>query len=239
MDRGRTSPPRGAVAPAGEGDKESAGAGAGAGKAGGRRSPSPPRRGKGGAGGLGNHPVQLVPPSVLAANSKEAAEMEAGKGPVTAVDMSEVRRNEKGGVLVTPEELRVAFELLDTEKMGSVTLAALRKRLGFFFPDMTPKEYRFLMNNRKEITLTDLEELLVPGLFAGGLLRQRRFDARRATRVAAVRHFIVDGVGDVRVAVPNGDILCGASLIIRGIQLDSVAEKEAGHIKVTTVRSLV
>ena len=147
--------------PPGEGDKESGGAGAGAGKAGGRRSPSPPRRGKGGAGGLGNHPVQLVPPSVLAANSKEAAEMEAGKGPVTAVDMSEVRRNEKGGVLVTPEELRVAFELLDTEKMGSVTLAALRKRLGFFFPDMTPKEYRFLMNNRKEITLTDLEELLV------------------------------------------------------------------------------
>jgi len=97
----------------------------------------------------------------LAANSKEAAELEAGKGVIVPVDVSHVPRNEKGGVLVTPEELKVAFEMLDTEKMGAVTLTALRKRLGFFFPDMTPKEYRFLMNNRKEITLSDLEEMLV------------------------------------------------------------------------------
>ena len=36
----------------------------------------------------------------------------------------------------------------------------LRKRLGVFFPDMTSKEYRFLMGNRKEITLEDMNEFL-------------------------------------------------------------------------------
>lgn len=134
------------------------------------RSPSPGERGEGDAVkkgtkskiGLGAHPVNLVPPSVLAAGSKEAAALEAGKtaGLVAPVDMSEVPRNDRGGILVTADELRVAYDMLDTEKVGAVTLTALRKRLGFFFPDMTPKEYRFLMNNRKEITLADLEELL-------------------------------------------------------------------------------
>ena len=106
--------------------------------------------------------MTLVPPSVLAASSKEAAALEAGKtvGLMAPVDMSHVQRNAKGGILVTQEELKAAFDMLDTEKMGVVTLTALRKRLGFFFPEMTPKEYRFLMNNRKEITFADLEELL-------------------------------------------------------------------------------
>lgn len=122
-----------------------------------QRSPSPPPKNTKSSGNT----VTLVPASVMAANSKEALAMEAGEGLIAPVDMSHVIRNEKGGILVSPEELRAAYEMLDTEKAGFITLPALRKKLGFFFPNMTPKEYRFLMNNRKELTYTDLEELLM------------------------------------------------------------------------------
>lgn len=62
--------------------------------------------------------------------------------------------------LITQEELQIAFQLLDTDKTGTLTLSSLKKRLGPLFPDLTAKEYRFLMNNKKEITLNDLKSLL-------------------------------------------------------------------------------
>mmetsp|Transcript_4029 Transcript_4029/g.7331 ORF Transcript_4029/g.7331 Transcript_4029/m.7331 type:complete len:170 (-) Transcript_4029:164-673(-) len=55
----------------------------------------------------------------------------------------------------------MAFEFLDADKSGKISLANLKKRIGVFFPNMTAKEYRFLMNGRKDITLNDLTELLV------------------------------------------------------------------------------
>ena len=64
-------------------------------------------------------------------------------------------------MLITPDEIAAAFQLLDTEKTGQLTIATLKKRLGVLFPEMTAKEFRFLMNNKKEITLEDLKELLV------------------------------------------------------------------------------
>jgi hypothetical protein len=54
----------------------------------------------------------------------------------------------------------MAFEFLDVDKTGKISLANLKKRIGVFFPNMTAKEYRFLMNNQKEITINDLTELL-------------------------------------------------------------------------------
>ena len=61
---------------------------------------------------------------------------------------------------VSQEEIKSAFAFLDVDKSGLVSLANLKKRLGIFFPDMTPKEFKFLMNNRKELTIEDLGELL-------------------------------------------------------------------------------
>lgn len=66
-----------------------------------------------------------------------------------------------GGVLVTPEEIAAAFQLLDSEKSGSVSLASLKKKLGVFFPELSAKDYRFLMNNKKDLAVEDLEELLL------------------------------------------------------------------------------
>ena len=111
-----------------------------------QRSGSP----TGGGAGKGNH-----------SSNSAAATAAAALALSTAVDMSKVRLNENGGVLVTKEELVSAFSMLDSEKYGFVTLNTLKKRLGVFFPEMSSKEYRFLMNNRKEMSLEDLEELLL------------------------------------------------------------------------------
>lgn len=76
-------------------------------------------------------------------------------------DTTKVKKNSKGGVLVTFEELQAAFHILDLDKSGAITLPNLKKRLGVFYPDLTAKEYRFLMNNKKEMTVEDLSELLI------------------------------------------------------------------------------
>ncbi|CAM9374433.1 unnamed protein product, partial [Chrysoparadoxa australica] len=78
-----------------------------------------------------------------------------------AVDLSHVPRNAHGGVLVTEEELKAAFEFFDVEGRGKITTSMLRKRLGAFYKNMTGSEYRFLMNNQPELTLQDLKDLLL------------------------------------------------------------------------------
>ncbi|KAG5190981.1 hypothetical protein JKP88DRAFT_256894 [Tribonema minus] len=79
----------------------------------------------------------------------------------TPVDTSEVPKNSKGGVLVTDEELRAVFEFFDVDGRGVITSTCIRKRMGAFYKNMNPREYKFLMNNKSEMTLNDLRELLV------------------------------------------------------------------------------
>ena len=86
---------------------------------------------------------------------KEAAQEEAPE-----TEDNGIPKNEFGGVLVDDKEIQAAFDILDIDKNGFISLNNLKKRLGVFFPDMTAKEYRFLMNNQKEMTFEDLHDLL-------------------------------------------------------------------------------
>lgn len=45
-----------------------------------------------------------------------------------------VKKNSKGGVLVTMDDIQTAFSILDVEKNGQITLPNLKKRLGPLFP---------------------------------------------------------------------------------------------------------
>lgn len=81
--------------------------------------------------------------------------------------LDKVKKNSKGGILVTAEEISTAFAMLDIERTGQLTLNSLKKRLGVLFPEMTAKEYRFLMNNKKELTIDDLKELLMENELSG------------------------------------------------------------------------
>jgi Ca2+-binding EF-hand superfamily protein len=56
--------------------------------------------------------------------------------------MDKVKKNAKGGVLITPEEIQMAFQLLDIEKSGQISLQNMKKRLGVLFPEMSIKDYR-------------------------------------------------------------------------------------------------
>lgn len=67
----------------------------------------------------------------------------------------------QGGVLVTSEELRAAFDFLDIDQTGRVTLGNLKSRLGPFFPEYTSKDFRFLMNSKRELTADDLTDMLM------------------------------------------------------------------------------
>jgi hypothetical protein len=65
---------------------------------------------------------------------------------------SKVRRNIKGGVHVNPAELKQAFQFFDVEGNGYITVQDLKKRLGVFYQSFSIKEYKFLMNNKTELT---------------------------------------------------------------------------------------
>ncbi|KAE9339848.1 hypothetical protein PF008_g11386 [Phytophthora fragariae] len=75
---------------------------------------------------------------------------------------TEVPQNEFGGVLVTPEQIRMAFQFLDVEKMGRVTLENLRSRLGIFYDNMSLKDVRLLLSEEAELTEEYLNALLLP-----------------------------------------------------------------------------
>ncbi|KAK1943013.1 Calmodulin-like protein 3 [Phytophthora citrophthora] len=68
---------------------------------------------------------------------------------------------EFGGVLVTPEQIRLAFQFLDVEKKGRVTLDNLRSRLGIFYDNMSLKDVRLLVSEEGELTEEYLHALLL------------------------------------------------------------------------------
>eukprot|EP00930_Biecheleria_cincta_P063278 TRINITY_DN48797_c0_g1_i1.p1 TRINITY_DN48797_c0_g1~~TRINITY_DN48797_c0_g1_i1.p1 ORF type:complete len:199 (+),score=54.52 TRINITY_DN48797_c0_g1_i1:49-597(+) len=69
-------------------------------------------------------------------------------------------RNEKGGILITEDELRVAWDFFDTNSKGKLTMSEIKKRLQTFYKDITTREVKFLLNNQPEITFEELFALL-------------------------------------------------------------------------------
>jgi len=61
---------------------------------------------------------------------------------------------------MSKDDIAKTFAFLDADGQGNVTMATLKKRLGTLFPNMTTKEYRFLMGGQKELTLEDLTEFM-------------------------------------------------------------------------------
>ncbi|KAF4318187.1 hypothetical protein BBO99_00007428 [Phytophthora kernoviae] len=68
---------------------------------------------------------------------------------------------EFGGVLVTPEQIHTAFQFLDVEQKGRVTVDNLRARLGIFYDSMSIKDVRLLLSEEAELTEEYLQALLL------------------------------------------------------------------------------
>lgn len=77
------------------------------------------------------------------------------------VKTDKVRKNANGGVLITPEEIQMAFQLLDIDKTGQVSLNNLKKRLGVLFPELTVKDYRFGIRNKSAARAWSLSSALI------------------------------------------------------------------------------
>lgn len=66
---------------------------------------------------------------------------------------------------VSEAELLAAFEFFSKNEKNSsgenvITLDTLKSRLGAFYTNIPNREYSFLMNNKQEVSLEDLRELL-------------------------------------------------------------------------------
>lgn len=74
----------------------------------------------------------------------------------------DLKLNEKGGILVSREEVENALKHLASDKKnGRISLVLLKKKLGIFFPEINAKDYKFLFHNRKDISVNELTELLL------------------------------------------------------------------------------
>eukprot|EP01083_Nonionella_stella_P181767 652188_1 len=63
---------------------------------------------------------------------------------------NQIKRNEKGGILIEKKDLKKLFEFLDVSNKKYLTETDLRNRLSIFYKSGGPssKEYKALMNNR-------------------------------------------------------------------------------------------
>ena len=88
-----------------------------------------------------------------------------------------VPRNAKGGVLVTSDELRAAFDFFDVDGAGKITAANLRKRLGVFYKNMPAKEREDRVRGRRD----------AEARAAAFVVSRRRRGARAPNRTARAR----------------------------------------------------
>uniref|UniRef100_A0A0G4IEX6 EF-hand domain-containing protein n=1 Tax=Chromera velia CCMP2878 TaxID=1169474 RepID=A0A0G4IEX6_9ALVE len=69
-------------------------------------------------------------------------------------------KNEKGGIVIDRDELKVAWDFFDVKGAGKLTVNDIKKRLSVFYKNLSVKEVRFLLNNQNEITFDELYNLL-------------------------------------------------------------------------------
>lgn len=75
-------------------------------------------------------------------------------------EKSTVARNEKGGILISDEELKIAWDFFDPKSLGKLTAPDIKKRLSSFYKNVSVKEIRYLLNNQPEISFEELRDLL-------------------------------------------------------------------------------
>jgi calmodulin len=93
----------------------------------------------------------IISPSIILIMSKEHKELSSAYKPST---------NKTVGIPVNPSELHQAFQFFDVDHKGFLTISDLKKRLGVFYQNLSLREYKFLMNNKSELTEQELFQLL-------------------------------------------------------------------------------
>lgn len=84
--------------------------------------------------------------------SKEAP----GKSFSKDAPSSKIARNEKGGILISEDELKTAWDYFDAKGAGKVSAQDIKKGLSAFYKNVSVKEIRYLLNNQPEISFEEL-----------------------------------------------------------------------------------
>ena len=64
-------------------------------------------------------------------------------------------KNDKGGLLITEDELKIAWDFFDQKGTNRLTAGDIKRRLSTFYKNVSTKEIKFLLNNQPEITFED------------------------------------------------------------------------------------
>jgi Ca2+-binding EF-hand superfamily protein len=81
-----------------------------------------------------------------------------------------LKRNDRGGVLVTKEQIQNLFNFIgnngaeniqNNNSIETLTLQQVQDNLTTFFPNMTSKDFKVLMGGSKQITIGEMEQLLL------------------------------------------------------------------------------
>merc|ERR1719329_389589 len=83
-----------------------------------------------------------------------------GRNPAKEPQTGNLPKNDKGGLLITEDELRVAWDFFDINGKTKLTMGDIKRRLQTFYKDITSREVKFLLNNQPEISFEDLYALL-------------------------------------------------------------------------------
>lgn len=81
--------------------------------------------------------------------------------PKHGTEHQSVKLNDRGGIFIPEDDIKSAFSMLDDEKVGYITVATLKKKFGVFFPELSLRDYKFLMNDQRHFTLDDMRSLLL------------------------------------------------------------------------------
>lgn len=76
-----------------------------------------------------------------------------------AATATKVKRNERGGVLVTTEDLMLLSSFLDPLNSGMINKKSL-ECLSILFPTMTSKDFNLLLNEKEEVPFEEIKQLL-------------------------------------------------------------------------------
>ena len=71
-----------------------------------------------------------------------------------------ITRNSKGGILVSDEVLKAAFDFFDVKGSGKITAHDIRDKMQALTKKMTKKEIKTILDTKESITMQEIKEIV-------------------------------------------------------------------------------
>ncbi len=71
-----------------------------------------------------------------------------------------IPRNSKGGIFISDEDMKAAFDFFDAKGTGKISCVDLRERMQSFTKKMTKKEIKTFFGSKEFITLQEIKDIV-------------------------------------------------------------------------------